>query len=153
EGRSKNTAFEYFGGDLRGVEERLDHIEALGANVIYLTPFFPAGSTHRYDSTTFDRVDPLLGGDEALASLTAAAHARGMRVIGDITPNHSGNSHEWFLAAQADPDAPERGFYYFDDSLPHGYAAWWGIRHLPKLNHSSPELAGRLTAVVQKWMR
>jgi alpha-glucosidase len=76
-----------------------------------------------------------------------------MRVIGDITPNHTGNSHEWFLAAQDDPDAPERGFYYFDDSLPHGYAAWWGIRHLPKLNHSSPELGRRLAAIVQKWMR
>lgn len=153
EGRTRNTAFEYFGGDLRGIEQHLDHIEALGANVIYLTPFFPAGSTHRYDSTTFDEVDPLLGGNDALASLTAAAHARGIRVIGDITPNHTGNNHEWFRAAQADPGAPERELYYFDDSLPHGYVSWWGIPVLPKLNHESPELARRLAEVIQKWMR
>jgi alpha-glucosidase len=153
EGRSNNTPHEWFGGDLRGIEQHLDHVARLGANVLYLTPFFPANSTHRYDSTTFERVDPLLGGDEALASLTRAAHARGMRVIGDLTLNHTGNAHEWFLAAQADPSAPERGLYYFDESLPHGYAAWWGIRYLPKLNHSSAELAARLADVTAKWLR
>ncbi len=153
EGRSPRTAQEWFGGDLRGIEEHLDHIERLGANVLYLTPFFPAGSTHRYDASSFDRVDPLLGGDEALASLVKAAHGRGMRVIGDLTLNHTGNTHEWFLAAQADPSSPERGIYFFDESLPHGYAAWWGFRHLPKLNHTSPELGGRLAEVAQKWMR
>jgi alpha-glucosidase len=78
EGRSRNTAFEWFGGDLPGIEQHLDHVESLGANVLYLTPFFPADSTHRYDASTFDRVDPLLGGDEALRSLVRAAGARGM---------------------------------------------------------------------------
>ncbi|HEY6032270.1 MAG TPA: alpha-amylase family glycosyl hydrolase, partial [Gaiellaceae bacterium] len=67
EGRGPNTPREWFGGDLRGIEQHLDHIEALGANAVYLTPIFPAGSTHRYDATSFDRVDPLLGGDEAFA--------------------------------------------------------------------------------------
>ena len=92
------TPFELYGGDLGGVEARLDHIEDLGADLLYLTPFFPAGSTHRYDATSFDHVDPLLGGDEALASLVRAAHARGMRVIGDLTLNHSGVGHDWFTA-------------------------------------------------------
>jgi alpha-glucosidase len=152
EGRSRNTPHELFGGDLRGIEMHLDHVERLGANLVYLTPFFPARSTHRYDATTFDQVDPLLGGDEALAALTRAAHARGIRVIGDLTLNHTGDGHEWFLAARADPSSVERGFYYFDDSLPHGYAAWWGIRSLPKLNHSSPELARRLHAITRRWL-
>ena len=61
-----------------------------------------------------------------------------MRVIGDLTLNHTGDGARVVRAAQADPSAPERGFYYFDDSLPHGYAAWCGIRSLPKLNHGSP---------------
>ena len=74
-GRGPATPAELFGGDLSGVEQRLDHVESLGANLIYLTPFFPAGSTHRYDSTSFAHVDPLLGGDEALVSLARAAHA------------------------------------------------------------------------------
>ena len=97
-GRGRETPHELFGGDLRGVEARLDHIEALGADLLYLTPFFPAGSTHRYDASSFEHVDPLLGGDEALASLVRAAHGRGMRVIGDLTLNHSGAGHDWFTS-------------------------------------------------------
>ena len=103
-GRGPNTPRELFGGDLRGIEQRLDYIEQLGVNALYLTPIFPASSTHRYDATSFDRVDPLLGGDEALRSLLAAAHSRGVRVLGDLTTNHTGNAHEWFVEALADPE-------------------------------------------------
>ena len=143
-GRGPETPFEWFGGDLRGIEEHLDHIDALGANVIYLTPIFPAGSTHRYDSTTFDTVDPLLGGNEALASLTRAAHARGMRVVSDLTTNHSGDKHEWFVNG-------ERELYLFDESG--DYESWWGIKSLPKLNWLSPELRRRMQAVTSQWLQ
>lgn len=152
-GRGPTTPVEWYGGDLPGVEERLGHVEALGANVVYLTPIFEARSTHRYDAVSFDRVDPLLGGDEALASLTRAAHARGMRVLGDITPNHVGSAHEWFTAALADPSAPERELFYFDEALPHGYEAWYGIPTLPKLNWASAELRRRMEEVVRRWLR
>jgi alpha-glucosidase len=144
EGRSPETPFEWFGGDLPGIEAHLDHIERLGANVIYLTPVFPAGSTHRYDATTFEHVDPLLGGDEALVSLTKAAHARGMRVVSDLTTNHTGDKHEWFTGG-------ERELYLFDESG--DYEAWWGIKSLPKLNWRSPELRRRLQHVARKWLQ
>jgi alpha-glucosidase len=143
-GRGPETPFEWFGGDLRGIEQHLDHIESLGANVIYLTPVFPAGSTHRYDSTTFDRIDPLLGGDEALVSLVAAAHSRGMRVVSDLTTNHTGDKHEWFTAG-------ERDLYLFDERG--DYESWWGIKSLPKLNWLSPELRRRIQAVTAKWLQ
>jgi len=120
EGRGPNTASEYFGGDLWGVIEQLDYIQNLGINCIYFTPIFPATSLHRYDARSFDEVDPLLGGNEALIALVEAAHARGMKVIGDITLNHSGDTHEWFQAALA--GNPEyRDFYIFNDALEHGY--------------------------------
>jgi len=144
EGRSPNTPYEWFGGDLAGVEAHLDHIERLGANVIYLTPVFPAGSTHRYDATTFEHVDPLLGGDQALASLTRAAHARGMRVVSDLTTNHTGDKHEWFTGG-------ERELYLFDEAG--DYEAWWGIKTLPKLNWRSPELRRRFQHVAGKWLQ
>ena len=150
-GRGRETPKELFGGDLRGVEQHLDHIESLNANAIYLTPFFPAGSSHRYDATSFAHVDPLLGGDEALRSLARAAHARDIRLIGDITPNHTGVGHEWFRAALAGSE-PERGFYYFDDTLPGGYESWLGIRALPKLNWSSAELHEYFGAVVRRYL-
>lgn len=142
-GRGPETPREWFRGDLRGVEQHLDHIEQLGCNVIYLTPIFPAGSTHRYDSTTFDRVDPLLGGDEALESLVRAAHARGMRVISDLTTNHTGDKHEWFLGGNRD-------LYLFDESG--DYESWWGIKSLPKLNWLSADLRARIQAVAHKWL-
>jgi alpha-glucosidase len=152
EGRMESQ-FEWFGGDLPGIAQRLDHIESLGANLVYLTPIFPAGTIHRYDSTTFEHIDPLLGGDEGLMTLTKAAHERGLRVLGDLTLNHVGSGHEWFQAALADPEAPERAFFYFDPSLPNGYESWLGIPHLPKLDHRSPELRRRLTHVLTKWLQ
>jgi alpha-glucosidase len=157
EGRSRNTPRELFGGDLPGIEQRLDHVEQLGANVLYLTPVFPAGSNHRYDATSFDNVDPLLGGDTALASLIAAAHARGIRVIGDLTLNHCGVGHDWFLRGRENVNSPERDFFYFDDSFPHGYVSWFGVKSLPKLDHRSHELRRRLVdgpeSVAGKWLR
>ncbi|MGZ8694484.1 MAG: glycoside hydrolase family 13 protein, partial [Gaiellaceae bacterium] len=151
-GRGPETAFELFGGDLRGVEQHLDHVDRLGASALYLTPIFPAGSAHRYDATTFDRIDPLLGGDEAFDSLVQAAHDRGLRLIGDLTTNHTGMRHEWFLAGQADPAAPERGFYFWDEEQPAGYHSWLAVKSLPKLNWRDPELRGRFDAIVRRWL-
>lgn len=139
-GRSKQL----FGGDLDGVREKLDHLESLGVDLLYLTPVFPARSNHRYDASTFDLVDPLLGGDEALVRLVEAAHARGIRVIGDLTSNHSGDAHEWFRAAQADPASPEHEFYVFrDEAHGGGYESWLGVPSLPKFDWNSTELRRR----------
>jgi alpha-glucosidase len=152
EGRSANTPFELYGGDLLGVERHLDHIATLGANVLYLTPFFPARSTHRYDASSFDRVDPLLGGDAALRSLLAAAHGRSMRIVGDLTLNHCGATHDWFVRAQREPAASERGLFFFDGSTPLDYACWLGVSSLPTLNWTSQELRDRMTRVFGRWL-
>jgi alpha-glucosidase len=141
-------------GDLRGIEQRLDHLERLGVDVLYLTPVFPGRSNHRYDASTFDHVDPVLGGDEAFASLSAAVHARGMRLMGDITTNHTGVGHEWFRRAQADRASEEATFYYWTED---GYVGWLGHSSLPKLDYSAPALARRMidgpNSVVARWMR
>lgn len=136
------TPYQFYGGDLDGITERLDHIASLGATVVYLTPFFPARSNHRYDASTFASVDPLLGGDEALIRLVEAAHARGLRVIGDLTTNHTGDAHEWFRTAVVDSGSDEAGFYYFSEDRS-DYAAWFGVPSLPKLNWVSPALRKR----------
>jgi alpha-glucosidase len=149
-------AYQAYGGDLDGVAAHLDHLQRLGATVLYLTPVFPAGSTHRYDAASFDRVDPLLGGDEALARLVEAAHARGIRVVGDLTTNHTGNRHAWFASARRDPRAPEVGYYFFTDH-PDGYVGWLGHRSLPKLDWRSDALRATFLrgpdSVVGRWLR
>lgn len=147
------VAEQIYGGTLDGIAARLSHVQALGATTLYLTPVFEARSNHRYDAVSFDRVDSLLGGDAALSRLIDAAHDGGIRVIGDLTTNHTGVEHEWFVAANSAPDAPERQFYAFDDD---GYVSWLGVPSLPKLDHSSAELARRLylgdASVVAKWL-
>ncbi len=154
-GRGPQTPYQFYGGDLDGIVQRLDHIAALGANTLYLTPFFPARSNHRYDAAAFDRVDPLLGGDDALVRLATAVHARGWRLVGDLTTNHCGDSHPWFTAAVADVAAPERDMFYVDADG--DYEAWWGIKTLPKFNWASGELRRRFLdgpdSVVQRWLR
>jgi alpha-glucosidase len=155
-GHGPTTAYEWFGGDLVGLAQRLDHIADLGANVVYLTPIFPAGSTHRYDASSFSEVDPLLGGDDALVALVRSAHERGMRVLGDLTTNHVGDRHPWFLSARNGSVAPEREFFTFDDRLEDGYESWYGVPSLPKLDYRSEELRRRIygngSSVVARWL-
>ena len=126
-----------YGGDLDGIARRLDHVTALGADTIYLTPFFEARSNHRYDAAGFDRVDPLLGGDRALERLSSAARDRGLRLIGDLTTNHTGDAHPWFA------DRPD--FYYPG-------VFWLGQPSLPKLNWASAELRQEFRAIVRRWL-
>ena len=137
--------------------ERLDHLQRPGVTLVYLTPVFPGASNHRYDAASFATVDPLLGGDEALVRLVEAAHARGMKVIGDLTSNHSGDRHEWFQAALGHPEAPESAFYYFLDAENRTYESWLGTASLPKFDWSSPELRRRFIeggdSVVAKWLK
>jgi alpha-glucosidase len=155
-GQGPGTSEQFFGGDLWGVIEHLDHLKSLGVNLIYLTPIFPAQSNHRYDASSFHEVDPLLGGDEAFIALIEAAHKRGMKVMGDLTSNHSGIGHEWFRAAYKKPNAPESDFYYFSEKNTK-YDSWFGVRSLPKFNWKSKELRKRFIqgskSVVAKWLK
>ncbi len=149
------TPLQLFGGDLDGVIDHLDHVAGTGADVVYTTPVFAGESNHRYNATTFDAVDPLLGGDDAYARLSAAVHARGWRIMGDLTTNHTGDTHEWFRRAVADPHAPERGYYHFADDG--SYASWLGHHTLPKINHTDPVLRAAMVegpdSVVARWLR
>jgi alpha-glucosidase len=154
-GEGPDTPRQFYGGDLDGITAHLEHIASLGVGTIYLTPFFPAKSNHRYNASTFREVDPLLGGDEAMARLAAAAQARGIRLMGDLTTNHCGDTHEWFRAALADPNAPEAKFFFFKNH-PHSYDGWWGMKEMPIFDHRSAELRRRLydglDSVVAKWL-
>jgi alpha-glucosidase len=147
---------QFYGGDLPGIQAHLDHIESLGINAVYLTPFFTSPSNHRYNASDFAQVDPVLGGNEALAALTKRLHDRGMRVIGDLTTNHTGLLHPWFQAGQRDRSSAEAGFYFWRDEDP-GYLGWCEVPSLPKLNWSSDELWRRMVdgseSVVSRWLR
>ncbi len=147
-----------FGGTLRGVAEHLDHVEQLGATVVYLTPFFPARSNHRYDAVSFDEVDPVLGGTGALLDLQRGAHERGLVVMGDITTNHTGEEHDWFVAARAEPASSQADWFVRHDQADRddGYVCWLGVGSLPKLDHTNLALRAAMFAqedsVIRRWL-
>ncbi len=156
-GRDKTTGIEYFGGDLEGVGEHLHHIEELGANGIYFTPIFPARSTHRYDASSFDEVDPLLGGNESFLRLKKLCDSRGIALMGDLTTNHCGAGHPWIVQALKNRKSKERTFFYWNNRSKHGYEGWWGLASLPKLNYNSNRLMDLMfkgrNSVVKKWLK
>jgi alpha-glucosidase len=147
---------EVFGGDLDGLASKAEHLKSLHIDLVYSTPVFPARSNHRYDATSFDHIDPLLGGDEAMIRCVETLHNNGIRFIGDLTTNHTGNNHEWFVNAQTDQDSVERSFYRFH-KYPDDYECWFGFRSLPKLDFSSQVLMRRLVqgqhSVVAKYLQ
>lgn len=156
QGRGEHTGSEFFGGDLKGVEQHLDHIKDLGVNGIYFTPFFPSNSNHRYDAASFDHVDPFLGGDQALHSLVKKANKSGIKIMGDLTSNHCGAGHPWLTKALKNKASKEHTYFYWDKTVAHGYVGWWGLASLPKLNFNSQALRKEMysgkNSIVKKWI-
>ncbi len=146
----------FYGGDLPGIIQKLDYLQDLGINTLYLNPIFTAYSNHKYDVIDYEHIDPHLGGDAALIELRQALDKRGMRYMLDIVPNHCGVWHPWFQAASGDPNAPEAEFFTFHD-YPLDYESWLGHKALPKLNYRSRELRRRIygndDAVFRRWLR
>ncbi len=128
---------DFFGGNLRGILEKLDYLGELGVRVIYLNPIFKAYSNHRYDTADYHVIDELLGTEQDLVALCDAAHARGMRVILDGVFSHTGSNSRYFdkecvfgEGAYSCEDSPYRSWYDFK-SWPDDYTSWWGIETLP----------------------
>ncbi len=137
QGRAKSV--EFYGGDLQGIESKLDYLQNLGINALYLTPIFPSLSNHRYDVIDYFDVDPHLGGKDALVSLRRKMDEAGMRLMLDIVPNHCGVAHPWFQEALLDGNADTAEFFTFNHH-PDDYASWLGVKSLPKLNYKSEKL-------------
>ncbi|MDA0700393.1 MAG: maltodextrin glucosidase [bacterium] len=159
-------AREFFGGDLDGVREGLDHVADLGASLLYLNPVFASPSSHRYDTVDYDRVDPHLGGDAALDRLLGELRRRGIRVLLDAVVNHTSDRHPWFdregsaatPGAYGGPSSPYRDRYVFRDaSDPESYVGWAGVRSLPVLDFASAGVRdavyGGEAAVLRRWLR
>lgn len=149
----------FFGGDLTGITKKLDYLQDLGANALYLTPIFAAPSNHKYDTTDYFRVDPAFGGDAALQELVAALHERKMRIVLDGVFNHCSEEHPFFQ------DVIKRGpnssywnwFTVSGDRVVRGatpnYACWAGVSSMPEWNHDHYETREYLLSVVRHWIR
>lgn len=155
-------------GDLNGVTAKLDYLQSLGVEGIWLTPINPSPSYHGYDVTDYRAIDPAYGTLADFRRLLAEAHKRGLRVIMDLVVNHTSDRHPWFLAAR-DRSDPHHAWYTWADAHSHLHAlsatggpAWHalGDQHylgtftgsMPDLNYDTPAVRSAVTAIGRYWL-
>ena len=150
---------EFFGGDLPGIEQRLDYLaDELGVTALYLNPVFTSRSNHKYDTVDYYTVDPHLGGNDALVSLSDRLHEKGMKLMLDAVINHTSVYHPWFQRAlEGDTECRARYVFRDDDSEPPVYASWKGHDSLPVLDFANPAnvetfITGE-DSVIKHWLR
>ena len=156
---SQGCCHQYYGGDLQGIIDKLDHLQAIGVNFIYMNPIWSSGSAHGYDTWDYLQVEPSFGDTTVLRALLTAAHARGMKVMWDFVPNHTGVGHWAFQDAVHNGTAsPEWPWYTFKVPAsqikvgdPNSYVAWAGAGGLPKLNTANADAFAYLMGVVSHW--
>ncbi|MFN3691766.1 MAG: cyclomaltodextrinase [Fervidobacterium sp.] len=139
----------FFGGDLIGVLNRLDYIEELGANTIYLTPIFKSPSNHKYDTVDYFKIDPQFGGNSSLKKLLQKLKSKGMRLILDGVFNHVSSEHPWFKKAVKGNRNFISKFSFSND----GHRGWWGIRSLPELNLEENLVREHITNVITYYLK
>ena len=101
-------------GDLRGILSRLDHLEALGVDVVWLSPIYRSPQDDNgYDISDYQDIDPVFGTLADLDELIAALHARGMKLLMDLVVNHTSDEHPWFTESRSGPDSPKRDWYWW----------------------------------------
>ncbi len=151
----EGRCLDFFNGDLKGVELSLAYLKSLGINCIYLNPIGVSKTTHRYDCCDFFSVDSKLGGDEALISLINEAHKLSIKVIVDISINHTGIDHPWFKKALEDNASKEAKYYYIDED--NNVTFWQGVKTLPQLNYNNQELRDLMyrgkNSVIKKYLK
>ena len=160
-GKVKNN--DYFGGDLRGVKEKLDYLKSLGVTCIYLNPVFEAQSNHRYDTADYEKIDPLLGTEKDFKDLCSSADKLGIRIILDGVFSHTGDDSKYFnrygrydtLGAYQSEESPFFSWYKFTQ-WPDEYESWWGIKILPEIIEETPSFSDYIAGengIAQKWLR
>lgn len=148
----------FYGGDLDGIREKLDYVQSLGVNALYLTPVFRSKSNHKYDVIDYYQVDPAFGGNDALKSLSDECHKRGMRLVLDAVFNHVSED----FAPFRDVLSKGRASKYFDwfvidgntaEKKKHNYRCFAQCDYMPKLNTVNDEVQAYLCDVAAFWMK
>lgn len=164
-------------GDLKGIIEKLDYLESLGIKAIWLSPIFPSPmADFGYDVADYCDIHPMFGTLEDFDELTEKAHARGMKIMLDLVPNHTSDQHPWFLEARSRRDHPKRDWYIWKDakadgSAPNNWTSFFGpsawtldeasgqyylhqfLSSQPELNWQNPEVREAMYESMRFWLR
>ncbi|MFC0239014.1 alpha-amylase family glycosyl hydrolase [Rhodopseudomonas telluris] len=164
-------------GDLPGIIDRLDHLSDLGVDALWLSPIFPSPmADFGYDVADYVGIDPIFGTMADFDALVLTAHARGLKVILDLVPNHSSEQHPWFVESRSSRDNPKRDWYLWRDPAPDGGppnnwlsefggSAWEFdaatgqyyyhafLKQQPDLNWRNPAVRAAIYDAMRAWLR
>ena len=158
------TPDDFYGGTLKGIEQKLPYLKEMGVGCLYLNPIGEARSNHRYDTSDYLRVDPILGSNEDLSRLCEKAAELGIRVMLDGVYSHTGDDSVYFNryghypepGACQGPDSPYYDWYDFQH-FPDQYRCWWGFDSLPEVEETRPSWQDFVitgpNSVVRTWLR
>ncbi|MCX8179541.1 MAG: alpha-amylase family glycosyl hydrolase [Candidatus Aenigmarchaeota archaeon] len=138
------------GGNLRGVIKKLSYIKKLGANCIWLSPFYKSTSYHGYDVEDFFKVDENVGNEEDLKTLIKESHRMGLKVIADFVPNHCSEKHPFFLDAINNEKSKYTNWFYFK-RWPYDYLSFLHFKNLPKINLANKEALQYMLKAASYW--
>ena len=157
-------------GDLDGIRAHLGHLEALGADVLWLSPIYPSPQDDNgYDISDYQDVDPTFGTLAGFDALLADVHARGMRLIMDLVVNHTSDEHPWFVESRSSRDNPKRDWYWWREEPNNWTSAFSGSaweldettgehylhvfsRKQPDLNWENPEVRRAVHSMMNRWL-
>lgn len=155
--------WDFFGGNLSGVMEKLNYIADLGVNIIYFNPLFEARSNHKYDTADYMKIDSMFGTEEVFKKLCQAAEKKGIKVVLDGVFSHTGADSRYFnkfgsydsLGAYQSQNSPYYSWYRFKGSRD-DYDSWWGVLDLPNVNEEDPSyqeyIYGDGDSVINHWL-
>lgn len=155
----------FFGGDLKGVQENLDYLDSLGITAIYFNPLFESFSNHKYDTVDYYRIDDNFGTNTQFKELVTQLHSRGIKVIIDGVFNHTADEFKQFEDIKEKGPKSEYYDWYFIKKWPFPeefsenkkpsdyYDCWWGFGDLPKLNTDNEEVKKMLLDVSEFWIK
>ena len=148
---------EFWGGDLSSLRGKLDYINELGIDVLYLNPIHSGFTNHKYDSLNFENVSPEFGDKKDVGLLANDLHQMGMKLVLDGVFNHMGRNSDKFQQAVNNPESEFRDWFYFGDQYPGGARVWAQARNLPELNLENKAVqkhiySGR-DSVVQQYLK
>ena len=156
--------YDFFGGNLAGIQEKLSYLKDLGVTAIYLNPIFESASNHRYDTGDYHRVDPFLGTNEEFAAFCQTAKDMGIAVILDGVFSHTGADSIYFnrfhrydsTGAYESKDSPYYPWFRFQ-IYPDTYESWWGVADLPNVEETEPSymdfIIHHKDSVLKYWMK
>lgn len=153
-------------GDINGVVAKLDYLQELGIEGIWLMPIHPSPSYHKYDVTDYYNIDPVYGSLDDFTNLLKEAHKRGIKILIDLVVNHTSSRHPWFLAAQKDLNSPFRSYYTWKKTLKISEHSGWHLNNghnkeyyfghfsseMPDLNYDNPKVREEIIKIGHYWI-